>query len=52
MSGKVKMDQKGGDVPEALQEDTASSLQESVIYLKNGMAMAMDEFNMRSLHVL
>ncbi|WP_440960745.1 5'-deoxyadenosine deaminase [Paenibacillus nitricinens] len=34
LSGKVMMDQKGGDVPEALQEDTASSLQESVDLLE------------------
>ncbi|WP_025692265.1 5'-deoxyadenosine deaminase [Paenibacillus zanthoxyli] len=34
LSGKVMMDQKGGDVPEALQEDTAASLQESVDLLE------------------
>jgi 5-methylthioadenosine/S-adenosylhomocysteine deaminase len=34
LSGKVMMDQKGGDIPEALQEDTASSLQESVDLLE------------------
>ncbi|MFF2911001.1 5'-deoxyadenosine deaminase [Paenibacillus sp. NPDC057934] len=34
LSGKVMMDQKGGDVPAALQEDTASSLQESVDLLE------------------
>jgi cytosine/adenosine deaminase-related metal-dependent hydrolase len=34
LSGKVMMDQKGGDVPEALQEDTSSSLQESVDLLE------------------
>ncbi|MNO64392.1 5-methylthioadenosine/S-adenosylhomocysteine deaminase [compost metagenome] len=34
LSGKVMMDQKGGDVPEVLQEDTASSLQESVDLLE------------------
>ncbi|AIQ14204.1 5'-deoxyadenosine deaminase [Paenibacillus durus] len=34
LSGKVMMDQKGGDVPAALQEDTAASLQESVDLLE------------------
>ncbi|ASA23908.1 5'-deoxyadenosine deaminase [Paenibacillus donghaensis] len=34
LSGKVMMDQRGGDVPEALQEDTAASLQESVDLLE------------------
>lgn len=34
LSGKVMMDQKGGDIPEALQEDTAASLQESVDLLE------------------
>ncbi|MFD1772630.1 5'-deoxyadenosine deaminase [Paenibacillus rhizophilus] len=34
LSGKVMMDQKGGDVPEALQEETAASLQESVDLLE------------------
>ncbi|WP_410514175.1 5'-deoxyadenosine deaminase [Paenibacillus sp. BR2-3] len=34
LSGKVMMDQRGGDVPEALQEDTASSLQASVDLLE------------------
>ncbi|MFC3748089.1 5'-deoxyadenosine deaminase [Paenibacillus sp. GCM10012306] len=34
LSGKVMMDQKGGDVPAALQEDTTSSLQESVDLLE------------------
>ncbi len=34
LSGKVMMDQKGGDVPAALQEDTNSSLQESVDLLE------------------
>lgn len=34
LSGKVMMDQKGGEVPEALQEDTAASLQESVDLLE------------------
>ncbi|MNM16480.1 5-methylthioadenosine/S-adenosylhomocysteine deaminase [compost metagenome] len=34
LSGKVMMDQKGDDIPAALQEDTASSLQESVDLLE------------------
>ncbi|MDT3428374.1 cytosine/adenosine deaminase-related metal-dependent hydrolase [Paenibacillus forsythiae] len=34
LSGKVMMDQKGGDVPEALQEETGASLQESVDLLE------------------
>ncbi|AHV98696.1 5'-deoxyadenosine deaminase [Paenibacillus sabinae] len=34
LSGKVMMDQRGGDIPEALQEDTAASLQESVDLLE------------------
>ncbi|WP_189021881.1 5'-deoxyadenosine deaminase [Paenibacillus albidus] len=34
LSGKVMMDQTGGDVPAALQEDTAASLQESVDLLE------------------
>ncbi|MNB78216.1 5-methylthioadenosine/S-adenosylhomocysteine deaminase [compost metagenome] len=34
LSGKVMMDQKGDDIPPALQEDTASSLQESVDLLE------------------
>lgn len=34
LSGKVMMDQKGGDVPGALQEETAASLQESVDLLE------------------
>ncbi|WP_310552117.1 5'-deoxyadenosine deaminase [Paenibacillus glufosinatiresistens] len=40
LSGKVMMDQKGSDVPLALQEETAASLQESVDLLEkwNGFA--------------
>ncbi|MBY9078675.1 5'-deoxyadenosine deaminase [Paenibacillus sp. HN-1] len=34
LSGKVMMDQKGDDIPAALQEDTAASLQESVDLLE------------------
>ncbi|AWB43309.1 N-ethylammeline chlorohydrolase [Paenibacillus sp. CAA11] len=34
LSGKVMMDQKGGDTPAVMQEDTAASLQESVDLLE------------------
>ncbi|MWC28706.1 5'-deoxyadenosine deaminase [Paenibacillus sp. MMS18-CY102] len=34
ISGKVMMDRKGGDVPQALQEDTGHSIQESVALLR------------------